>query len=216
MKVTASTGIFTLIAGTRTPTLGVVATSCDLAYPCGVTVDSRGNVFFTNDSTNSTYKITASTGLLSLVAGNNKYRNNGYYGDGVVASTGLIKDPRYTKIDALGNLFFSDTDNHRVRKVRARTGIITTVAGQIVIDDTCVYTNGFENALSPSICSPKGIAVDIAGNSDTRFVRKVKFADADVTIADVNVKTFTARHVIDTYSFTAILLVTLLLTLYVH
>ena len=98
------------------------------------------------------------------MAGNNKHRNNGYYGDGVVASTALIYDPRFIEVDALGNLFFSDKDNHRIRKVSASTDIITTFAGQSVIDDTCVYTNSFEDALSPSICRPKGIAVDTAGN----------------------------------------------------
>ena len=88
-----------------------------------------------------------------------------------------------------------------------------------MIDDTCVYTNSFEDALSPSICRPKGIAVDTAGNvyfSDTRSVRKIKFVDADVTIADATVQSSTARHVTDTYSFTAVLLGTLLLTLYFH
>ena len=83
-----------------------------------------------------------------------------------------------------------------------------------MIDGKCVYTNSFENGLLPSICRPKGIALDTAGNvyySDSRFVRRIKFFDADVTV-----QTCIARHVTDTYSFTAVSLVTLLPTLYFH
>ena len=81
-----------------------------------------------------------------------------------------------------------------------------------MIDATCDYTNSFENALLPSICRPEGITVDTAGNvyfSDSRFVRKNKFSDADLTV-----QTSTARHVTDTYSFTAFPLVILLLNLF--
>ena len=218
-KVTASTGIITTIAGksifysATTPTLGVAATANYLANPTGVTVDSSGNVFYTDRYTNSIYKITASTGLLSLVAGNNRFMNYGYYGDGVAASTALLNDPRFIEVDAIGNLYFADTENHRIRKVNASTGVITTVAGQSVIDNTCVYVNSFENALLPSICRPRGIAFDTAGNvyfGDNRFVRKIKISDADLTV-----QTSTARHVTDTYSFTAFILVTLL-TFYFH
>ena len=78
------------IAGTKNDnplTLRVSATASYLLSPTGVTVDLSGNVFFKDEYTNSIYKITVSTGLLRLVAGNNRYMNNGYYGDGVAAST---------------------------------------------------------------------------------------------------------------------------------
>lgn len=53
----------------------------------------------------------------------------GYSGDGGLAINALLNDPFDITFDALGNMYFSDTGNHVVRRVGHRTGVITTVAG---------------------------------------------------------------------------------------
>jgi hypothetical protein len=54
--------------------------------------------------------------------------NGGYYGDGGPAVKALMDLPTSVALDGGGNLYFCDW-NARIRKVDARTGIITTVAG---------------------------------------------------------------------------------------
>ena len=176
-KVTACTGTITSIAGSGkgglsgayriSPTVGVAATDSDYIYPYGVTADSSGNIFIADGTFNSIFKVAASTGLLTLVAGNNK-RGNGYYGDGVPATTALLSRPEYLTVDAEGNIFFSDLVNDRVRKITGSTGIITTVAVVKYTDyDSCTsneYDGDGKNATTVALCYAQGIAVDAAGS----------------------------------------------------
>ena len=53
----------------------------------------------------------------------------GFAGDGGPATKAKLDQPFDVAFDKAGNLYFSDTFNHRIRKVDAKTGIITTVAG---------------------------------------------------------------------------------------
>ena len=140
--------------------------SSDYIYPYGVTAYSSGNIFIADGTFNSIFKIAASTGLLTLVAGNNK-RGNGYYGDGVPATTALLSRPEYLTVDAEGNIFFSDLVNDRVRKITGSTSIITTVAVVKYTDyDSCTsneYDGDGKNATTVALGYPQGIAVDAAG-----------------------------------------------------
>ena len=51
-----------------------------------------------------------------------------YRGDGVAGNTAPIFLPMGVFVDAAGNMFVSDSNNNRVRRVDARTGLISTVA----------------------------------------------------------------------------------------
>ena len=53
----------------------------------------------------------------------------GFGGDGGLAERALLNGPFDVGFDADGNLYFSDTFNHRIRRVDAQTGVITTCAG---------------------------------------------------------------------------------------
>ena len=64
-------------------------------------------------------------GKLSVVAGNGVC---GFSGDGGPATAAQLNDPNGIAIDAAGNLYFADTNNHRIRRID-RNGTITTVAG---------------------------------------------------------------------------------------
>ena len=87
------------------PALGIAATASSFFSPVGVASDTLGNVFFTDAYINSIYKITASTGLLTLVAGTNNW-HYGYDGNDVPATTALLRVPAYITLDAVGNIFF--------------------------------------------------------------------------------------------------------------
>jgi sugar lactone lactonase YvrE len=64
-------------------------------------------------------------GSIVTVAGTGKA---GYSGDGGPATQAMLNTPFGIALDAAGNLYISDTNNYRVRKV-APDGTITTVAG---------------------------------------------------------------------------------------
>src|SRR5437016_6870753 len=53
----------------------------------------------------------------------------GFAGDGGPATAALLNGPFDVAFDGAGNLYFSDTFNHRIRRVDGQSGVITTVAG---------------------------------------------------------------------------------------
>jgi len=67
------------------------------------------------------------TGIITTVAGTGErgYKRRQPAGRPSLRSTA----PYHIALDSLGNLFIADDGNHRVRKVDANTGLITTVAG---------------------------------------------------------------------------------------
>src|SRR5438445_11718203 len=71
-------------------------------------------------------KIAAASGIITTVAGNGSF---GFAGDGGAATSASVSGPAGVAVDASGNLYIADHYNHRIRKVDAATGIITTVAG---------------------------------------------------------------------------------------
>ena len=81
-------------------------------------------------------------------------------GDNVLATDVVLNRPLGIALDTRGNLYIADTDNHRIRRVDAITGMITTVAG--------TGEPGFSGdggpATSALLNTPNAIAVDGAGN----------------------------------------------------
>ena len=82
----------------------------------------------------------------------------GFAGDGGPAARALLKGPFDVGFDADGNLYFSDTFNHRIRRVDARTGVITTCAGS----GEAGYAGDGGPAIAARLNEPYGIAVDKA------------------------------------------------------
>ena len=92
----------------------------------GVSLDSHGDVYLVDKGSNRVRKIDRRTGIISTVAGVCRY---GFDGDGKLAVKSMLHAPEAVSFDPSDNMYMSDTMNHRVRKVEAQTGIITTVAG---------------------------------------------------------------------------------------
>lgn len=101
----------------------------------GVAVSPAGELFAVYYTTSSAIgplgdstviRIDPATGSYASVAG---MWYPGFSGDGGPASASVLNDPRDIAFDAAGNLFIADTENHRIRRVDAATGVITTFAG---------------------------------------------------------------------------------------
>ena len=84
----------------------------------------------------------------------------GYAGDGGPAAGALLNGPFDVGFDPPGNLYFSDTFNHCIRRVDARTGVITTCAGR----GEAGYSGDGGTATRARFNEPYGIAVDNAAN----------------------------------------------------
>jgi sugar lactone lactonase YvrE len=84
----------------------------------------------------------------------------GYDGDGVPATAARLNQPYGITFDSARNLYISDTSNNRIRKVDAKKGIITTVAG----NGACEFSGDGGSATSAGLCAPQSAAVDGSGN----------------------------------------------------
>jgi len=98
-----------------------------------------------------------SPGAINTVAGDGDWI---YRGDGVAATSAPIFLPTGVTEDAAGNLYLSDSNNNRIRRVDAQTGLISTVAG----NGSPGYSGDGTLATNASISSPSGLLLDGAGN----------------------------------------------------
>ena len=110
------------IAGDGTP--GYSATRINNPY--GLTIGPDGALYFCEVDNHRVRRLDLETHTLSTVAGNGK---QGYSGDGGLALEASLNQPYEVRFDRAGNMFFVEMQNHVVRRVDARTRIITTVAG---------------------------------------------------------------------------------------
>ena len=68
--------------------------------------------------------------IINTIAGSSVY---GYAGDGGLAANATLNDPANVNLDKKGNIYITDFFNHVIRKIDARTNIITTVAGNGIV-----------------------------------------------------------------------------------
>lgn len=155
-----ATGSIRTIAGTGTPDFGgdgAAATAAMLYYPSGMALDDNGNLYVCDQGNHRIRKISAATGLISTIAGTG---TQGYGGDGGPATAALLGGPAAIVLDRVGNLYFSDSYNHRIRKIVLGSGVITTIAG------TGVQGFGGDGgaAVAAKLDTPEGLALDATGN----------------------------------------------------
>ena len=159
-KITFSTGNISTIAGSSTSGFsgdGGAATSAQLNYPAGIALDGSGNIYIADQGNQRIRKITASTGVISTIAGTG---TAGFSGDGGAASSAQLNNPVAIAIDGSGNIYISDQYNQRIRKITASTGNISTIAGT----GTYSYSGDGGAATSATFQNPAGIEVDASGN----------------------------------------------------
>ena len=132
-------GVISTLAGSGTPTLaggfsgdGSNAATATLAHPTGLFVDASGNVFVADTNNQRIRQISGTT--IGTVAGSG---NQGFGGDGGVATAAILNAPTSATADASGNLAVADTLDQRVRVEALPTltfasNVGTSSAGQAV------------------------------------------------------------------------------------
>ena len=162
---------------------GGPAEQAQLAFPSGVAVDGVGNLFIA-DRFNQRIRKVDRTGTITTVAGTGE---EGFSGDGGPAEQARLASPRGVAVDGAGNLFIADRDNHRIRRVD-RAGTITTIA--------CCFGGDGGPAEQAQLASPRGVAVDGAGNlfiADTDNDRIRKLTPMTGPVAPVSTESFSIR-----------------------
>jgi sugar lactone lactonase YvrE len=123
----STSGIITTIAGTGIAGYngdGIPATTAKLNFPCGIAIDSHGNIYISEHFGHRIRKIN-SLGIISTIAGDGI---PGFGQENVLATSSRVRQPAGMKLDAQGNLYFADMFNNQIRKINA-SGIVSTVAG---------------------------------------------------------------------------------------
>jgi sugar lactone lactonase YvrE len=142
-----------LIAGNGNPKASGDGGSATLAgmYIIGLTADQRGNLYLADHGNNRIRKIDLK-GRITTIAGTGQ---PGFSGDGGPAIKAKLYGPVGMAVDRQGNIYITDFNNHRVRKIDPQ-GIITTIAG------TGKPGFGKDNTPAPeaALNSPWGITVD--------------------------------------------------------
>lgn len=94
--------------------------------PYGVVIGPDGALYFCDLDNQRIRRLDLASGATTTIAGNG---DRGYGGDGGPATEAMLNMPHEIQFDARGDLYIVERDNHAVRKVDMRSGIITTVAG---------------------------------------------------------------------------------------
>ncbi|WP_184549488.1 NHL repeat-containing protein [Mucilaginibacter sp. FT3.2] len=179
----ATTGAVTVFAGTSgksgsANTVAAVGTTPAVAglfnNPAGLAIDAVGNLYVADYTNNSIRKVQPD-GTVSTIAGKSVGNVDG---TGTAAS---FNGPRAIAVDAAGNLYVADANNHSIRKVDI-TGVVTTIAG------TGKAGNSDGTGKAASFSHPSGITIDNAGNlfvadAGNNLVRKITTAGVVSSVA---------------------------------
>uniref|UniRef100_Q01RF7 NHL repeat containing protein n=1 Tax=Solibacter usitatus (strain Ellin6076) TaxID=234267 RepID=Q01RF7_SOLUE len=135
----------------------IPAASAQLVAPGGIWVDASNNVFIADSGNNRVVVVQYPSGILYQIAGNGTATSSG---DGGSALQSSVNRPMGLAADFNGNLYISEFQGNRIRRIDMQTGMISTVAGTGV--------QGFAGdgglAGSAQLSHPAGIAFDSAGN----------------------------------------------------
>ncbi len=171
-QVDLTTGVIDTFGGTggRQPTPdGVPLKGTPLNGPRTIAFDSTGDLYLALREGNTIYRVDSKTSILHHVAGTGE---QGYSGDGSQARVAKLAGPKGLAWSR-GSLFVADTENHVIREIDLKTGIIRTVLG------TGQRGDGPEP--DPHRCAlarPHGVLVDARGvlyvaDSESHRIRTV-------------------------------------------
>ena len=156
-RVDAAAGTLKIVAGGGTVQGDAgPATGARLARPTGLALSANGDLLIADAGDHRVRRVDQA-GRISTLAGDGL---PGDRGDGGPADRARLSSPEGVAVDARGDLFIADRANHRIRRVAAATGVISTVAG------TGTAGSGGDRGkpTTAQLEGPTGVSVDGAGN----------------------------------------------------
>jgi len=149
-------------------------TIADIAF------DDKGNQYIA-DAVNHRIRKIDTSGIITTIAGNG---SEGFSGDGGLAIQAQLAFPSAVAVKEDGSVYFSDTQNHRIRKID-KNGIISTIVGG---GDPLSIDNGDEGlAIDAVLNEPAGILISPTGGFyiADKFHNKVRYVDVQGIISTV-------------------------------
>ena len=123
--------VFTLLLGPAaaasvTTLVGTGVADSQVNQPYGMALGPDGALYFCDVANNRVQRLDLKSKKMTTIAGDGRAA---YAGDGGPAVAASLKAPHELAFDNLGNLYVAERDNHVIRKVDRKTGVISTVAG---------------------------------------------------------------------------------------
>lgn len=121
--------------------------------PYGLVTGPDGAIYFCDLDNQRIRKIDPKTRRMTTVAGNGK---RGYSGDGGPALEASLNMPHEIVFDSSGHLYIAERDSHVIRKVDAKTGVVSSFAGT----GTAGFAGDGGPAAAAQLRQPHSIAID--------------------------------------------------------
>ena len=155
-------GKMSIFAGTEAGLAGdkALANKCQLNLPQAVAVAPNGSVFI-SDSANSRIRRVGADGIIQTIAGSGPGSGEGgagFGGDGGPAEKAKIFSPADLKFNSLGELYFPDSGNNRIRLITH--GVMVSIAG----NGNAGLSGDGGKALSATFNTPQKIALAADGS----------------------------------------------------
>src|SRR5687768_3185905 len=115
-----------LVAGGGTAEKDDVPTKCRLREPFGVEFLPSGEMIIVEMTSGNRVLKVGKDKILRVIAGTG---TKGYSGDGGPASVATFNGIHNLAITRAGDILLSDSFNHVLRKIDAKSGVVTTLAG---------------------------------------------------------------------------------------
>ncbi|MGH9672435.1 MAG: hypothetical protein ACRD44_04590 [Bryobacteraceae bacterium] len=113
--------------GERKPTPdGALVAGTPFNGPRAIDLDPQGNVYLALREGNAVYMINPKSGRVHHIAGTGEKGNTG---DGGPANLARLNGPKGIAYAPDGSIYLADTENHTIRRIDLRKGVITTVLG---------------------------------------------------------------------------------------
>src|SRR3954447_5132161 len=124
--------------------------------PYGLVLGPDGALYFCDLDNQRIRRLDLRTKQMTTVAGNGE---KGYRGDAGPATAASLNMPHELLFDRVGNLFIAERDNHVIRKVDMKSGIISTAAGT----GTAGFSGDGGPAVKAQLRQPHSIVLDRDG-----------------------------------------------------
>jgi hypothetical protein len=156
----AQTMVVRTVAGNGTDGFagdGGPATAAIFNNPTDVATDAAGNLYIADQRNHRIRKVDAATGIITTIVGTGAMSSSG---DGGPAMAASLWYPSEVAVDGLGNIYISEQIGHRIRKVEAATGTISTIVG----GGTSNFYEGMPGTALRASFRPAGLTVDHGGS----------------------------------------------------
>jgi GT2 family glycosyltransferase/sugar lactone lactonase YvrE len=157
-RIDRATGIIMTVAGSGNDGYdgdGQPAVDASLYAPSAVAAAPNGDIYIADTLNYRVRMIDHATGLIHTIAGDGTPADDGRVGDGGPAASSHLNMPSDVAIAPNGDIYIADMHHQRVRRVDARTRVITTVAGS----GAWGHSGDGGPATQAAMASPAGIAI---------------------------------------------------------